>query len=122
MHADLGERIAANQREAEKLTDDAKSIEAVIRLFNAERRPLPRNPWFRHGTMFRSALEALRTATVPMTAREITAAVIVAKGITDATNKQRRSLETAIRTSLQYNAGKVVQPVGEGSPKRWRIL
>jgi hypothetical protein len=79
------------------------------------------NPWFKRGTLFRHALEALRTATAPMTVKEITDTIVAAKGIADATDKQRLNLESGVRASLETNAGKTVERVGEGTPKRWRV-
>jgi hypothetical protein len=52
-----------------------------------------------------------------MTVRAIADVILAAKGITDATPKQHAGL----RSSLENHAGKTVQRVGEGSPKRWRL-
>jgi hypothetical protein len=59
------------KRQAEQLAADAKAVEAVIRMFDAEfnartvaaRRRVTGNPWFKRGTLFRAALDVLRTAT-----------------------------------------------------------
>ena len=129
LHADIGGQIQANKVEAERLADAMKHVEAVIKLFNPDysvraisaRRRQQGNPWFKRGTMFRYALDALRKAAAPLTVREITDAVVVARRIINATPKQRAGLEAAIRSSLEANAGKTVQRIGEGVPKRWRI-
>jgi hypothetical protein len=63
----------------------------------------------------------LRTATAPMTVREIVDAVLAAKGITETDKRQRLGIEAGIRSSLEDHAGKSVERVGEGTPKRWRI-
>jgi hypothetical protein len=52
---------------------------------------------------------------------EITASVLAAKGIRDATVKQRNGIAAGIRSCLETNAGKTVQRVGEGVPKRWQV-
>lgn len=62
----------------------------------------------------------LRTATAPMTVREITEAVLKAKGIT-ADKRQWLGIEQGIRSALEDHAGKTVQRVGEGMPKRWQL-
>jgi hypothetical protein len=129
LHADIGGRVLENKRQAEQLAADAKAVEAVIRMFDPEfnartvaaRRRVTDNPWFRRGTLFRHALEILRTAPAPMTVKEITAAIVAGAGITDMTDKQRLNLESGVRASLENNAGKTVERVGEGVPKRWRI-
>jgi hypothetical protein len=72
--------------------------------------------------MFRHALDALRKGGTPMTVREITDGVMTANGITDATTKQRDGLEAALRSCLEHNVGKTVHRIGEGVPKRWKIV
>jgi hypothetical protein len=62
LHADIGERIIDNQREADKLAQEAKAVESVIRMFDPEfeastiaaRRRVTGNPWFRRGTLFKT--------------------------------------------------------------------
>jgi hypothetical protein len=129
LHADIGGRILENKRQAEKLARDAKAVEAVIRMFDPEfnaraisaRRRVTGNPWFKIGTLFRAALDVLRTATAPMTVTEIAKAMLAAKGVTEPTRKQRCGIEAGVRCSLENNAAKGVERVGEGSPKRWRL-
>jgi hypothetical protein len=130
LHADLGGQIKANQAEAIRLAEAMKHVEAVIKLYDPDysvrsisiRRRVQGNPWFRRGTMFRYALDALRTAQGPLTVAELTKAVMAARKITDATAKQRKAIEAAVRSCLETNAGKTVQRVGDGVPKRWAII
>jgi len=84
------------------------------------RRRITGNPWFKRGTLFRHALDALRAAQEPLTVREITDAVLAAKGIRDATVKQRAGIDAGIRASLESHSGKTVE-AGEGAPKRWQL-
>jgi hypothetical protein len=56
-----------------------------------------------------------------MTVKEITAAIVAGAGIADMTDKQRLNLESGVRASLENNAGKTVERVGEGMPKRWKV-
>jgi hypothetical protein len=69
--------------------------------------------------LFRHALDVLRAAQESLTVREVTDAVLVAKGITDATADQRKGIEAGVRASLEDHAGKTVRRVGEGVLKRW---
>lgn len=79
LHADIGGRILDNQKQAQKLADDMKSVEAVIRMFDpafhiaeiAPRRRVTGNAWFKRGSLFRHGLEALRKADKPLSARDI---------------------------------------------------
>ena len=129
LHADIGGRILENKRQAEKLAADAKAVEAVIKLFDPEfngraisaRRRVTGNPWFKRGTLFRAALDALRASQAPMTVTEIVRAMLTAKGIRDATTKQRKGIEAGVRCSLENHAGKNVERVGESVPKRWAL-
>jgi hypothetical protein len=129
LHADIGGRLLENKKEAAKLAASMLAVEHVIKLFNPDfnartisaRRRQKTNPWFKRGTLFREALDVLRKATGPLTVAEITAGVLTAKGIRDATDQQRRGVEAGIRSCLETNAGKTVQRVGDGVPKRWQI-
>jgi len=76
------------------------------------------NPWFNRGTLFRSAVDVLRRATGPMTAREIAEALIAGKDV-PASRKQFVDLQAAIHAALRKRAGGAV--VGEGTPARWRL-
>jgi hypothetical protein len=76
---------------------------------------------FKRGTLFRAALDVLRTTTAPMTVTEIAGAMLAAKGVKDATAKQRKGIEAGVRCSLENNASKGVERVGEGVPKRWKL-
>jgi hypothetical protein len=86
------------------------------------RRRVTGNPWFKRGTLFRTALDALRNATAPATVRELADAVLTAKGITDATERQHEMLQQALRSSLENNAGKTVERAAEGISMRWKLL
>jgi hypothetical protein len=120
--------LSGNKRQAEKLAADAKAVEAVLKMFDPEfnartisaRRRVTGNPWFRRGTLFCHALDALRTATAPMSVTEIASAMLAAKGVKP-TTKQRKGIEAGVRCSLENHAGRNVERVGEGSPKRWKI-
>src|SRR6202044_3019556 len=130
LHADIGGRIQENRRQASRLAEDMKHVEAVLKMFDPEfnaraiaaRRRVTGNPWFKRGTLFRAALEALRSAPAPWTVREMADAVIAAKGITGATPKQVEMLQQAIRSSLESHAGKTVERAGDGIPMRWRLV
>jgi hypothetical protein len=130
LHADLGGKILANKKEAARLADAMKHVEAVIRLFDPDynmrgisvRRRHQGNPWFKRGTLFRRALDVLRKASEPLTCREITERVLAANGITDASPKAVIRLMAAVQASLVDNEGKTVGRIGEGVPGRWVLI
>ena len=76
------------------------------------------NPWFKRGTLFRSAVDVMRRAGTPMTAREIAEALIAGKA-PQATRKQAIDLQAAILAAMRKRNGGTV--VGEGAPARWRL-
>ncbi len=127
-HAELGGLIRANRKQGAKFAAEMKQIEAVIRMFapsynvraiSAKRRNVG-NPWFKRGTLFRSALDVMREAQGPLTAREIAERLLAAKGA-DATKRQREKLQAGILGSLRDYEGKDVEVVGEGTPARWAL-
>jgi hypothetical protein len=82
------------------------------------RRP---NPWFKRGTVYRRAVDVLRTATEPLTAREIAERVLAAAKMTNPNKAALADLTGTIKSSLKNHDGKGVQRTNEGSPARWRL-
>jgi len=76
------------------------------------------NPWFKRGTLFRSAVDVLRRSAVPMTAREIAETLIAGKA-PEASRKQSKDLQAAILAALRKRDGAMV--VGVGVPARWSL-
>ena len=101
-------------------------VEAVLQMLQpgfsvaaiAAKRRNKSNPWFKRGTPFRSAVDVLRRAEAPMTAREIADALVADKA-PQATRKQAIDLQAAILAALRKRNGGTV--VGEGAPARWRL-
>jgi hypothetical protein len=126
LHAELAGKLLANKREAIRLQMAMMQVEAVVKMlepgFNvasiAAKRRNKSNPWFRRGTLFRSAVDVMRRAGTPMTAREIADALIVGKA-PEATRKQAIDLQAAILAALRKRNGGAI--VGDGAPARWRL-
>jgi hypothetical protein len=95
LYAELAGKVLANKREAIRLRTAMMQVEAVVKMlqpgFNvasiAAKRRNKSNRWFKRGTLFRSAVDVMRRAAVPMTAREIAEALIAGKAV-PATRKQ----------------------------------
>ena len=129
LHADLGGRILENRKEAKRLAESMKHVEAVIRMFDpaydvrriSVRRRHKGNPWFKRGTLLRHALDVLRKAQGPLTAREITERMLAARGVSGATPKAVRGLIASLQSSLHNHDGKTVNRVGAGLPARWTV-
>jgi hypothetical protein len=128
LHADLGGRILENRKEAKRLAESMKHVEAVIRLFDpaynvrriAARRRYKGNGIFKRGTILRHALDVLRKTQGTLTAREITERMLAERGA-EASPKAMRSLIASVQTSLVNHDGKTVARVGEGMPGRWHL-
>ena len=129
LHADLSYEMQENTKQNEKLTDDLRHVEAVIKLFapSFDLRPIgirrrKPNPWFKRRTVFRHAIDTLKTAMGPLTARQITLAMLDVKDVADADPKAVDDLVRGVQTSLRNNIGRTVRIVGEEKPMRWALL
>jgi hypothetical protein len=74
LHAELGGQILENKQRHDELAEQMRHVEACIKLldpgYNLARITVKRrkaNKWFKRGTLYRAALDVLRTATEPMT-------------------------------------------------------
>jgi hypothetical protein len=88
LHSELGGQILGNKTEALRLAESMRHVEAVIKMldptYNLRRIAVKRrqpNPWFTRGTVYRRAVDVLRTAEQPLTAREIAERVLAAANI-----------------------------------------
>jgi hypothetical protein len=126
LHAELGGKIKDNKAEAKRLAECMKHVEAVLRMikpgFNvrpiAVRRRKP-NPWFKRGTVFRSAIEVLRKAERPLST--ITLRMLAAKGVESPTREQVRNLFGGVQASLRNNKGKSVV-CNDQRPALWSLV
>jgi hypothetical protein len=126
LHAELAGKLLDNKRAAIKIRTSMMQVEAVLQMLQpgfsvaaiAAKRRNKSNPWFKRGTLFRSAVDVLRRAAVPMTAREIAEALIAGRA-PQATRKQAIDLQAAILAALRNRNGGMV--IGQGAPARWAL-
>jgi hypothetical protein len=77
LHAEMAGKLLAKKREAIRLWTATMQIEAVVKMLQpgftsiAAKRRNKSNPWFKRGTLFRSAVDVMRRAGEPMTARRL---------------------------------------------------
>lgn len=129
LHMELGGQILANRQQHDALSEQMRHVEAVIKMLDptynlgriAVKRRKP-NPWFKRGTLYRRALDVLRTATEPMTTTELAKAVLAAHGVQNATSDDVQGIALGIQHSLKNHERKGVERVGEASPAKWRII
>src|SRR5580692_11721753 len=87
LHAELAGKIETNRKSGDKLRMQMMQVEAVIKMLRhdfpinriAPKRRNQGNPWFKRGTLYRSAVDILRRSQVPMTAREMADALLKGK-------------------------------------------
>ena len=128
LHSELGGQILENKQRHDELSEQMRHVEACIKLLDpgynlagiAVKRRKP-NKWFKRGTLYRRAVDVLRTASEPMTATEIGAAVLAAHGVEDASKEDAQNVALGIQHSLKNHEGKGVERVGEAVPARWRL-
>jgi hypothetical protein len=126
LHAELAGKLLTNKRDAIRLRTAMMQVEAVVKMlepgFNvasiAAKRRNKSNPWFKRGTLFRSAVDVMRWAGTPMTAREIADALVADKA-PQATRKQFKDLQAAVLASPRKRDGAMV--VSAGASAHWRL-
>ena len=107
-----------------------KHLEAVIRMLAPDfdtRRIAVRtrnrtNRWFKRGTMFRAVLGVLKSASGPLTVREMAVRLLAEKGEPDPDPKVIRQLEGGVRAALLGKRERTVVRVGQGMPARWALI
>jgi len=126
LHADLAAQLITNRKETVRLLTGVRHVEAVLKLLEpgfkihliVPRRRNQKNPWFKKGEIFRNAIDVLRRAARPMTAREITEALLQSRGI-EPDIKSVRCVDAGVRVSLRNHDGVTVERVGHHMPARW---
>ena|SRR5882762_5625164 len=120
---ELGGQILENRQRYDELSHQIRHVEAVIKMldpsYNLARITVKRR-LFKRGTLYRRAVDVLRTATGPMTTAEIGAAVLTAEGI-EATTADAQAVALGIQHSLKNHEGKGVERIDGYSPARWRL-
>jgi hypothetical protein len=124
LHADLLRKLERAKLERPSLRIDVWHVECVIRMLEPgvtikqieRRKP---NPWFKRGTLFRSAVEVLRAAGRPMHTRELVEALCKYKGIS-ADILSFADLVKSVERSLVYHRGRSIVAVGS-HPVHWKL-
>jgi hypothetical protein len=125
---ELGGKLLENRQMAQELGEQMLHIEAVIKMldpaFNLARITVKRrkaNGWFKRGTLYRKALDVLRTAEQPMTATDIARKMLEAHNVKNAGKTEAQIVAQGILRGLLSHNGKGVQNVAEGKPAKWKL-
>jgi hypothetical protein len=124
LHLDLLRKLERAKLERPSIRIDVWHVECVIRMLEPgitikqieRRKP---NPWFKRGTMFRSAVEVLRAAGRPMHTRELVDAMCKRKGI-NPDILSFADLVKSVERSLVYHRGRSIVTVGS-RPVHWKL-
>jgi hypothetical protein len=119
LHSELAGKLLGNQREAKRLRTAMLQVEAVMKMLDpaanlriiAPKRRNTGNPWFKRGTLYRSAIDVLRTAREPISPMQIVNALLASKSATG-TPKQVKNLEAAVRVALKNHEAEASKPAG----------
>jgi hypothetical protein len=79
------------------------------------------NGWSKRGTLYRRALDVLRTAEQPLTATDIAWKMLEAADRKDASKTDAQVVALGILRSLLSHNGKGVLNVAEGKPAAWKL-
>ncbi len=128
LHSELGGQILENRHKHQKLADDMRHVEAVLKMLEpgydvrpiAVKRRKP-NPWFKRGTVYRAAVDTLREATGPLSAREIVDIMLASKQVTNPDKKAVVELVGAVMSSLRNHAGHGITVDRMSRPVRWQL-
>lgn len=123
LHLDLSRKLARlGDAERPSIRIDVWHVECVLRLLEPgitigyRRKP---NPWFKHGSLFRSAVEVIRAAGRPMHTREIVWTLIERKGVKPDILSVA-DLVKSVERSLVYHRGRKIVAVGS-RPVHWKL-
>jgi hypothetical protein len=118
VHSELTQRLESSPQDRQGLRVDIWHLEATIRLLQSRRRTP--NPWFKHGSLFPAAIAVLKAADRPLSAPEITRALLRERGITDAHPAAVYDLRRSVERSLTYNRGRNIIAIGS-NPVHWKL-
>lgn len=127
-YARLTGELQKLNRQADKVRADLAHIEATIRLFRADWvgeavkaiGPIKPSRWKRRSQGLVAALNIMREAGGPMTAREIAARALSAQGIELPDGRTLSAVAGSLTKSMERRIGNGVTMI-EGRPRRWQL-
>src|SRR5258708_11662080 len=119
LHAEVAGKFLENMKAGVKIKAAMMQVQAVLQMFQpgfsvaaiAAKRRDKSNPWLKSGTLFRSAVDVMRRAGAPMTARQIADAPIFEKA-PQATPQQAIDPQAAILCALPKHSCRMVPCLG----------
>jgi len=129
LHAELHAKLLRSRAEGTRYRFQMQNVERVIKMMRPNeslnalvvKRLYRPNPIFKRGEISRGALAVLRDAKKPLTADEIAAVMLKAKGIANPDRDHIKGVRTSLLTALKVYDGRHVSG-DHGRPKRWRAI
>jgi hypothetical protein len=129
LHAELGGKLNNNRKQAARFATNMKTVEKVIKLFDprfniqsiAAKRRNRTNKHFKRGTMFNTALNVLRRAGRPLSAKEIAKTMLQERGVAQPNGKLISGIVAGIYRPLKRQSGQGVTEHDERTPVRWSV-
>src|ERR1700719_2985133 len=119
LRADLTRKLETSPNERQSLRVDIWHVQAVIRSLQPTRKRTP-NPWFKHGTLFRAAIDVLKAAKRPLSAPEMTLSLLQQRSATNADPAAVYDLRRSVEQSIVYNRGRTIEAIGRW-PVHWKL-
>lgn len=119
----LGGDIENTKDALEKLVDDLTKLDAVIRMFNPDYRiegikpktQRPSEDWSKRGEMTRVAIDILRQATEPLTARDVALNIMELRGMDLKDAKLVRKMTKRCGAALRHARDKGITEASQGN-------
>ena len=120
--ADLEKRIGQHRA-------DLLHVDGVLRLFAPEFEPAtipPRvvrrpNSWFKPGELARLVLDVLRTASTPLSIREITVQIMERRGLDPQDARTVELLRKLVSNALNRQTADLVERIQDGVQVSWQV-
>jgi hypothetical protein len=127
--SEVAGQIADLERKIAQQRADLVHVDAVLGLYAPELEPdrIPagavrrRNGWFKSGELMRMVLDTLRVAPVPMSSKEIAAAVMVRRGLDPTDVRTTRLIGKLVNNALTRQAGDLVEKIALHRSVTWRV-
>jgi hypothetical protein len=129
LYSEIAGKIKNDKAELAKLKANLAHVAAVIHLLEpaynlrniTPKRVQARNPWFNKGECLHHALDVLRLADKPLSARQIAIAVLQKRGVHKMTLRLVRLTTNTIYMALKGRRGKSVIAHDDLVPVRWSL-
>jgi hypothetical protein len=129
-YAELAGQLQKAEAERARIAEALNHVRATVLIFQPgyrikailPKRPKKPSSYGRHGALMRAILEALRTATAGMTARDLAEAVLASRGVLDPDERRLKLTIRAVNIALASLAKRNVVASDGDTPRRWSLL